>query len=172
MAVVDSSEPTVFAVALMTEAVKLSYTALLEIGLVDVELKVVSAVGIFIPPEPVNISNSVNKEEPQEETKGGGTTRLWQAFAIIAFIIAGGIGKALGKEAYKHFPFIFGMITGSIIVSLIPYFLVKKYGKWDNNDTMSWIFATVCFVAHMVAGLFFSVPLVLVMAFIIYIKHK
>lgn len=127
---------------------------------------------INIPPEPVNISNSVNKEEPQEETKGGWTTRLWQAFAIIAFIIAGGIGKALGKEAYKHFPFIFGMITGSIIVSLIPYFLVKKYGKWDNNDTMSWIFATVCFVAHMVAGLFFSVPLVLVMAFIIYIKHK
>ena len=78
----------------------------------------------------VNIlSNSVNSEEPQEETKGGWTTRLWHVFAIMAFIIAGGIGKALGKEAYKHFPFIFGMITGSIIVSLIPYFLVKKYGK-------------------------------------------
>ena len=77
---------------------------------------------------------------PIAERKGGWTTRLWQAFAIIAFIIAGGIDKALGKEAYKHFPFIFSMITGSHIVSLIPYFLVKKYGKWNNNDTMSWFF--------------------------------
>ena len=118
--------------------------------------------------EKTNAPNTIDTNT----TKGSWTTRVWQAFAIIAFIIAGGIGKALGKEAYKHFPFIFGMITGSIIVSLIPYFLVKKYGKWDNNDTMSWIFAIVCFIAHMVAGLFFSVPLVLVMAFIIYMKHK
>lgn len=127
---------------------------------------------VNIPPEPVNNSTKSNTKEVQEENKGSWKTKLWQAFAIIAFIIAGGIGKALGKEAYKHFPYIFGMVTGSLIVSLIPYFLVKKYGKWDNNDTMSWVFAIICFVVHMIAGVFFSVPLVLVMAFIVYMKRR
>lgn len=124
------------------------------------------------PPEPVNNSTKSNTEEVQEEKKSGWKNWLLNGFLIIFFLIASAIGKQLGRATYKSYPHVFEVITGSLIVSIIPYFLVQKYGKWDNNDTMSWIFAIVCFIAHMVAGLFFSVPLVLVMAFIIYMKHK
>ena len=124
------------------------------------------------PPEPVNNSTKSNTEEVQEEKKNGWKNWLLNGFLIIFFLIASAIGKQLGRATYKSYPHVFEVITGSLIVSIIPYFLVKKYGKWDNNDAMSWIFAIVCFIAQFLGGLFFSVPLILVMAFIVYMKRR
>ena len=122
------------------------------------------------PPEYSNVSN--------KEPETGGVwiwikDKLVTIIFIFFFLVAGGIGKAAGRMLFKQFsfPFIMGMVIGASIVGIIEYFIVKKFGKWEDNDKAAWICTGICFVAHLILGVYFSIPVLLITSIILFMKR-
>lgn len=122
------------------------------------------------PPEYSNVSN--------KEPETGGVwiwikDKLVTIIFIFFFLVAGGIGKAAGRMLFKQFsfPFIMGMVIGASIVGIIEYFIVKKFGKWEDNDKAAWICTGICFVAHLILGVYFSIPVLVITGIILFMKR-
>lgn len=93
-------------------------------------------------------------------------TIIWVFF----FLVAGAIGKIAGKTFFKHVPFLIGLLIGASVVSVIQYFMVKKFGKWEDNDKVAWICTGICFIAHLILGIYLSIPVLVITGFIMLMK--
>lgn len=97
--------------------------------------------------------------------------KLLTIILVFFFLVAGAIGKIAGKTFFKQFPFLIGLLIGASVVSVIQYFMVKKFGKWENNDKVAWICTGICFMAHLILGIYFSIPVLVITALIMFIKR-
>lgn len=99
--------------------------------------------------------------------------KLLTIICVIFFLVAGGVGKIFGKMLFKKssFSFIVGLLIGASIVSSIQYFVVKKFGRWNDNDKAAWICTGICFVAHLMFGVYFSIPVLVTTSLIVFIKR-
>ena len=90
---------------------------------------------------------------------------------FIAFIVVTAFGKVMGKVLYRHFPYIIGMLIAASVISLVQYFLVKRFGNWEDNDKAAWICAVICFIAHIIYGVYFSIPVLVITGIIMLLKR-
>lgn len=112
-----------------------------------------------------------NESNKKSETGGKSTWIKNNVLIFIAFIVVAAFGKVIGKVLYRHFPFIIGMVIAASVVSLVQYFLVKRFGKWEDNDKAAWICAGICFVAHIIYGIYFSIPVLVITGIIMLLKR-
>lgn len=97
--------------------------------------------------------------------------KLVTIILVFFFLVAGAIGKIAGKTFFKQFPFLIGLLIGASVVSVIQYFMVKKFGKWEDNDKVAWICTGICFMAHLIWGVYFSIPVLVITGLIMFIKR-
>ena len=141
-----------------------------------------------VKPEEVSERNNIKQQAysappeynnvPDKDLDKGGVwgwikDKLVTIIFIFFFLVAGGIGKAAGRMLFKQFsfPFIMGMVIGASIVGIIEYFIVKKFGKWEDNDKAAWICTGICFVAHLILGVYFSIPVLVITGIILFMKR-
>lgn len=112
-----------------------------------------------------------NESNKNHET---GSKLIWiknNILILIAFVVVTAFGKVIGKVIYRYFPYIIGMVIAASVVSLVQYFLVKRFGKWEDNDKAAWICACICFVAHIIYGVYFSIPVLAIIGIIMLLKR-
>lgn len=123
------------------------------------------------PPE-YNIS--LDKASETGGKLAGIKDKLLTIILVFFFLVAGAIGKAFGKILFKQFSisFIVGLLIGASVISSIQYLVVKKFGRWEDNDKAAWIFTGICFMAHLVLGVYFSIPVLVITVLVILIKRE
>lgn len=119
-------------------------------------------------------STSAGYNNESNKNSNTGSKLIWiknNILIFIAFIVAAAFGKVIGKVLYRQFPYIIGMVIAASVVSLVQYFLVKRFGKLEDNDKAAWICAVICFVAHIIYGIYFSIPVLVITGIIMLLKR-
>ena len=122
------------------------------------------------PPE---YNSSLNKASEPGGKLAEIKDKLLTIICVLFFLVAGGVGKIFGKMLFKKslFSFIVGLLIGASIISSIQYLVVKKFGRWNDNDKAAWICTGICFVAHVMFGVYFSIPVLVTTSLIVFIKR-
>lgn len=119
-------------------------------------------------------STSVEYNNESNKNHETGSKLSWiknNVLIFIAFIVVTAFGKVMGKVLYRHFPYIIGMLIAASVISLVQYFLVKRFGNWEDNDKAAWICAVICFIAHIIYGVYFSIPVLVITGIIMLLKR-
>lgn len=124
-------------------------------------------------PAPPKYNISLDKESQTGGKLDWIKDKLLTIIVMVFFLVSGVIGKEFGKMLFKQLSlsFIMGLLIGASIISMIQYFMVKKFGRWEDNDKVAWICTGICFVAHLIFGVYFSVPVLVITLIVVLIKQ-
>ena len=121
-----------------------------------------------VPPE---YHSSLDKASQPDGNLSWIKDKLLTIILVVFFLVAGAIGKAAGKTFFKQFPFLIGLLIGASVVSAVQFCMVKKFGRWEDNDKATWICTGICFVAHLTFGVYFSIPVLVITGLIVFMKQ-